>query len=114
MPRFSIDADLTVMVDGQHPLHITGEGSVLTIEIPNRASAVYIYRSSRFALQELQRLSGTPLPMLLQEVEIQVKVGDKVIASTDVTDEPGPIPRLLGIAPLQLYWRRVFRALLSS
>lgn len=114
MLPLEIEANLTVMVDGEHPLNITGEGQLLTIEIPNRATALHIWRSSRFGLSELQRLSNTPLPNLLQQFDVQVKVGQRVVASTRSSGEAGPIARWLGVDPLQINWRQAINMLLRG
>lgn len=113
MAQINIDVDLTVMVDGEHPLHITGAGQKLVVHIPNRGSALYLWRTSRYALSELQGLVRREFSLPLDRFDVEVRVADRVIASTENSRASGLPSRLLGIAPLQVQWDNIIPFLLQ-
>ena len=92
--RLEIDADLQVTVDGE-PVAVRGDGSRLIIEVADRSTAWRLFQSNRPGRGLVRTLTDT---LDVFGIDVDVRVGDRTVASLGGDADPGPVSRAIGRA----------------
>lgn len=101
-----IHADLTVTVDNDYQIDVTGTGDdTLTIHLPNLRAALSLWRRHRQVIAPIVEQAVAPLDAL--NISLLFVIEGQPVAVYSPSDSPGLMARLLGIAPLSLRLRTI-------
>ena len=92
--RLEIDADLEVTVDGE-PVSVRGDGSRLVIDVPDRSTAFRLFQSARPGRGLVRTITDT---LDVFGINVDVRVGERTVATLGADADPGPVSRALGRA----------------
>lgn len=90
--RLAIDADLDLTVDGRR-VSVTGEGERLVVRVEDAATAFRLFRANRPGRHLVRTITDT-----LEQfgIDVDVRVGDRTVASLGASSAPGPVSRAVG------------------
>ncbi len=98
MRRLTVDADLTLSVDG-HPVSITGRGQTLTVEVDSAQTAWRLFQANRPGRHLVRSITDT---LDVFGIDVDVVVGERSVVSVGPSAQGGPVAQALGLPSVQV------------
>ena len=98
MRRLTVDADLTLSVDG-HPVSITGSGQTLTVEVDSAQTAWRLFQANRPGRHLVRTITDT---LDVFGIDVDVVVGERSLVSVGPSAQGGRVAQALGLPSVQV------------